>query len=187
MLVPAHERTKAILMRNRLISQPALQVATIYLVVSLLWILFSDRLLEQVVTDADAFAQLQTVKGMSFVLFTALVIFGLVNHALTRQASLQARYRHLFEANPHPMWIFEVGNLRFLEVNDAAVQKYGYSRAEFLRMTLRDIRPEEEIPRLEALQASLTDQASGLRLYRASAGEHWTHRKKMAPAFRWRL
>lgn len=54
-----------------------------------------------------------------------------------------AKYRALFEASPLPMWVFDVKTLGFLMVNEAAVQRYGYSRAEFLEMTLADIRPRE--------------------------------------------
>jgi len=58
----------------------------------------------------------------------------------------------MFSANPYPMWIYDKKTLRFLQVNDAAVKAYGYSRAEFLAMTVVDIRPEEDIPRfLEAI------------------------------------
>ncbi len=60
----------------------------------------------------------------------------------------EERYRHLFESNPNPMWVYDLDSLRFLAVNDAAVAHYGYSRDEFLAMTIKDIRPPEEIPRL---------------------------------------
>jgi len=59
-------------------------------------------------------------------------------------------YRILFEGNPQPMWVYDLETLAFLAVNDAAIGRYGYSLDEFLRMTLRDIRPAEELPRLEA-------------------------------------
>jgi hypothetical protein len=57
-------------------------------------------------------------------------------------------YRLLFDSNPLPMWVYDAETLQFLEVNDAAVRIYGYSREEFRRMTLRDIRPAEDIPEL---------------------------------------
>jgi PAS domain S-box-containing protein len=65
-------------------------------------------------------------------------------------------YQALFEASPHPMWVYDRETLRFLAVNDAAVARYGWSRAEFLAMTLRDIRPAEEIPALERSLAAET-------------------------------
>jgi PAS domain S-box-containing protein len=60
----------------------------------------------------------------------------------------EAAYRQLFHANPNPMWIYDVASLKFLEVNDAAVAKYGWSREEFLGMTIKDIRPPEDVPKL---------------------------------------
>src|SRR5579864_259302 len=50
----------------------------------------------------------------------------------------------LFSANPYPMWVYDRTSLRFVSVNDAAVRTYGYSREEFLRMSILDIRPPEE-------------------------------------------
>jgi PAS domain S-box-containing protein len=53
-------------------------------------------------------------------------------------------YRLLFEANPHPMWVYDQATFAFLAVNEAALKTYGYSREEFTRMTLRDILPPGE-------------------------------------------
>jgi PAS domain S-box-containing protein len=50
----------------------------------------------------------------------------------------------LFDNNPNPMWIYEVSSLRFLKVNAVAIKTYGYSEAEFLTMTIQDIRPEAD-------------------------------------------
>jgi diguanylate cyclase (GGDEF)-like protein/PAS domain S-box-containing protein len=64
------------------------------------------------------------------------------------------RYRTLFEMNPLPMWVYDFETLVFTAVNDAALRHYGYSRAEFLKMKITDIRPVEEIPRmLETLRS----------------------------------
>jgi diguanylate cyclase (GGDEF)-like protein/PAS domain S-box-containing protein len=65
----------------------------------------------------------------------------------------ERRYRLMFDSSPLPMWIYDADTLCFLAVNDAAVAHYGYTRDTFLAMTLRDIRPPEEIPRLEAALA----------------------------------
>ncbi|MFO0211583.1 MAG: PAS domain S-box protein, partial [Pseudanabaena sp.] len=58
------------------------------------------------------------------------------------------RTRYLFENNPNPMWIYDIETLQFLAVNQAAINHYGYSEAEFLSMTVQDIRPPEDVPRL---------------------------------------
>lgn len=57
-------------------------------------------------------------------------------------------HRQLFESKPHPMWVFDLETLAFIAVNDAAIRHYGYSRDEFLAMTIKDIRPPEDVPRL---------------------------------------
>jgi PAS domain S-box-containing protein len=87
------------------------------------------------------------------------------------QAS-ELRYRLLFKANPHPMWLYDIDTLRFLEVNDAAVHYYGYSREEFLSMSIKDIRPEEDIQSLMG-HLQQTTEHDGFN----EAGV-WRHRKK---------
>ena len=54
------------------------------------------------------------------------------------------RFRPLFELSPQPAWVYDLATLRFLDVNAAATRAYGWSREEFLAMTLRDIRPPSE-------------------------------------------
>jgi two-component system cell cycle sensor histidine kinase/response regulator CckA len=73
-----------------------------------------------------------------------------VDNARLYRAAHEAdkRYGMLFESNPQPMWVFDVDTLAFLEVNEAATRHYGYSRDEFLAMTIMDILPPEDAPGL---------------------------------------
>jgi PAS domain S-box-containing protein len=82
----------------------------------------------------------------------------------------EEQYQLLFDCNPLPGWVVDIETLAFLEVNQMAVRHYGYSREEFLAMTLRDIRVPEEIPKLEE---SMKNLPPGLK--RAGV---WTHKKK---------
>ena len=82
----------------------------------------------------------------------------------------EQKYKILFEKNPQPMWIYDLSTLRFLEVNDAAVLQYGYSRDEFLSMTIKDIRPAEDI---NDLVKDISNTADDLN----KAGV-WRHKKK---------
>jgi PAS domain S-box-containing protein len=82
----------------------------------------------------------------------------------------EAQYRLAFAANPLPMWVFDIETLRFLAVNDAAILKYGYSSAEFLAMTIRDIRPPEGV-------LSLDDHLAGSGAS-ASIARAWQHRTR---------
>jgi PAS domain S-box-containing protein len=65
---------------------------------------------------------------------------------ITKQVAAEQTYKLLFFSNPLPMFTYDLETLRFLTVNDAAINHYGYSKEEFLSMTIKDIRPEEEKP-----------------------------------------
>ncbi|MDB4889805.1 MAG: domain S-box [Gemmatimonadetes bacterium] len=84
--------------------------------------------------------------------------------------SADERYRPLFALSPQPAWVYDLGSLRFLEVNEAAVRSYGWSRDEFLSMTVRDIRPPSALPELESM---LVDVAA-----RQRHNAHSVHRTK---------
>ena len=60
----------------------------------------------------------------------------------------EEQFRVIFRENPFAMWVYDRETLFFLDVNDAAVTRYGYSRAEFLRRKITDIRPPEDIPKV---------------------------------------
>ncbi|TSD67068.1 PAS domain S-box protein [Inquilinus sp. KBS0705] len=63
--------------------------------------------------------------------------------------SSKKKYSELFNLSPLPMFLFDQYSLAFLDVNEAAVKNYGYSQTDFLSMTLRDIRPAEDLELLE--------------------------------------
>jgi PAS domain S-box-containing protein len=69
----------------------------------------------------------------------------------------ERRYRLLFESHPWPMWVYDLETLAILAVNDAAAAHYGYSRDEFLALTLADIRPPEDVPALLEKVAKVPD------------------------------
>ena len=82
----------------------------------------------------------------------------------------ESRYRLLFESNPEPMWVYDTQTLAFLAVNHAATAHYGYTAEEFLGMTLRDIRPPEDVPALLEDTRVATDVLH--------TDGPWRHRKK---------
>lgn len=69
---------------------------------------------------------------------------GIVNHQNSNYQN-----RNLFEISPQPSWVYDIETLYFLDVNEAAIIHYGYSKEEFLSMTLRDIRPVEDFEILD--------------------------------------
>lgn len=70
----------------------------------------------------------------------------------------ERQYKLLFYDNPHPMWVYDTDTLAILTVNNAAVVKYGYSQEEFLRMTVKDLYPYEDEPRLLDDLSKRTDE-----------------------------
>ena len=72
----------------------------------------------------------------------------------------ERKYRLLFETNPEPMFVYDFETLRILAVNGAAIARYGYSEAEFLALTIRDLRPVEEQGRLDQELARRPDEGA---------------------------
>ncbi len=84
-------------------------------------------------------------------------------------------YQLLFEHNPQPMWLYDIETLQFLAVNESAIEKYGYTREEFLSMTIEQIRPAEDVPTLhEMLRKTDLDP---------SRQWEWRHQKKDGSIF----
>jgi len=85
------------------------------------------------------------------------------------------QYRLLFDSNPHPMFIYDTKTFAFLRVNDAALHQYGYSRHEFLQMTIGDL---HEVAALAGVERLLADSHSSIKI----TGP-WTQRRKDGSEF----
>ncbi|GEM_PF-113507 len=96
----------------------------------------------------------------------------IIEHKRAAEALLESekRYEALFKSNPLPMWLYDLETLRYLAVNETAIQNYGYSLEEFLAMTIKDLHPAEEHDRF--LQH--IEQTRSLPW----ASTAWRHRKK---------
>jgi two-component system sensor histidine kinase UhpB len=104
-----------------------------------------------------------------------------IRYSLERLQNLQylreseERYRELFNNNPMPMWVFDVGSFRFLEANSSAVQHYGYTREEFLDKSLADIQLEgnkqELRTEVEAIRNNHAGVKKGIREHVKKNGE----------------
>jgi two-component system cell cycle sensor histidine kinase/response regulator CckA len=96
--------------------------------------------------------------------------FG-IGKDVTALIASENRYQRLFEASPTPMYVYDAETLAFLAVNDAAVEHYGYSREEFLRLRVPDIRPPEDVPALlQALAVHVDGRTRTLRRHRTKGG-----------------
>ncbi|TVQ12590.1 MAG: PAS domain S-box protein [Balneolaceae bacterium] len=109
-----------------------------------------------------------------FIILSNVVDVTSKNRAEELLKESETRYRFLFKSNPLPMWIYDKHTFAFIDVNDMAVEKYGYTRDEFLSMTIKDIRPEEDVPVL-------------LQSYRKQENLHnagiWRHTRKDGTVF----
>ncbi|HEX2981337.1 MAG TPA: GAF domain-containing protein [Anaerolineaceae bacterium] len=133
------------------LNRSAFRVVFYYALASVLWIFFSDRVVQAMFHDPATQTTVQTYKGWGFVAVScALLIFLIENEERRRKktesalVSSQEGFKRLFAGNPSPMWVFRQDTLQFLDVNEAAVAKYGYSREEFLNKSVIDIRPPNE-------------------------------------------
>lgn len=151
----------------------ALQVVVIYTSLAGLWIFFSDALLGAFINEPAVARMVQTGKGIAFVAVTAGLLYLLIRRMEHRLQLYDKRYRNIFLANPLPTWIYCQQSLRILLVNKAAAITYGYSDSEFLRLTIEDLRPLEELPRLHR---ELRDIGQGSDACRRSGP--WQHRRK---------
>jgi two-component system, cell cycle sensor histidine kinase and response regulator CckA len=113
---------------------------------------------------SDSEFHLEHLRLLSAKLSEKVVELEATRQELDRTATA---YQLLFRAQPEAAWVFDLGSLRFIEVNDEAIRRYGYSREDFLAMTIRDINVPEEDP---AIPTILHQEQSGPRLHRKKDG-----------------
>jgi len=162
------------------------KIVLLYTIVSVIYLYASDYFLTLFIPDVRFLSELQMEKGLVFILVTAIFLYLMVKRIVDKtsayyqhlmklqetsdlqiQAS-QEEYMTLFNHSPLPMWIFDTETMRFILVNNAACESYGYSHEEFATMTLKDIRPLEDIPIMEqmlanAIKSEATDNSNVVR------------------------
>ena len=147
----------------------SLKIVFIYAVISAIYIYTSDYILETFVTNVDLLTKFQTYKGTGFIVITAALLYILVKRNVDKATShyqqildikettdtqlkkSHEEYMLFFNHSSLPMWLYDMETLAFLLVNDTACETYGYSQEDYSKMTIRDIRPEEDLPIMEQL------------------------------------
>lgn len=154
-----------------------IRISLTYAVLAGLWVVFSDDFLLLMFRDPTRLIQYEKAKGLVFIVLSAALIYALASRHVRQiergqalQSAKDREFRYLFLNNPLPMWVFDRETLRFLEVNEAALRKYGYTREEFLSMRISDIRPPEDLPRLYQQLGSV-----GVAV---TESKNWRHRLK---------
>lgn len=142
-----------------------------------LWACVSDRVITSLSSHFTP-VHIDLLRGINDLIVPTITFFLLFRESRKHQKQMhlsEKQYRALFDSNPNPMWIFDLQTLDFVAVNDAAVITYGYTRDEFLKMSIKDIRPKaDEMSLLESIK-----QNHGAH---REAGK-WIHTRKSGETF----
>lgn len=136
-----------------------------YLVLGLLWIFFSDRIVDS--TDSS-YQSFQTFKGFLFVALTAIFIFLVMYFLLLDVFRSQDTYRQLFQAMPVITWVSDAATREIVSVNREALDTYGYTAEEFKGMDYLNLFHEED-------QA---DYLKAIPILNNRYDKVWRHRRK---------
>jgi len=169
-----------------------LKIALLICLIGIIWITLSDYFLTMIIdfTKLQELIELQTLIGLIYVFISSILLYVLIkkyyrsltsrvtelielNHKLEKQAKViensdleiqqsEQKFNDLFNISPIPMWVFDSEKLKFLAVNKAAVEHYGYSKDEFLKMSLADIRPVEDLDVLKRVFEKLNKDKNSL-------------------------
>lgn len=145
----------------------------LYTLLGCLWIYISDATLSYTAAHPETHDLTEWMlhrKGYLFVLATAAILYILLRRYAKNLRDSELAYLKIFRESPQPMYIFDKETFHFIEVNDATVNVYGYTRDEFLRMTILEIRPPEDIERVKEVIGQLKEGAA--------KGGTWRHLKK---------
>lgn len=122
---------------------------TVLIVISDIMIFSDPDNLKVTIGSNNAFDYLPKNELSSLLLFKSIVYTTEKNKCDIKYNSLKRKYNNLFEMNPVPMWVYDLETLKFWRVNEAAVRSYGYTKEVFMKMTIKDIRPKEDVVKLE--------------------------------------
>jgi PAS domain S-box-containing protein len=147
------------------------RISLIYFFVSCIWITLSDKILFlfQDALTPNFLQLISSSKGVFYVLVSTALLWQLIKIKSKRLKQSEKQYRLIYEDSPIPNWIYDLNSLKFVSVNESAIKQYGYSREEFLNMSILDIRPAEE-------QAKVLEAIHGVSFNLKQSGT-WIHRK----------
>jgi len=115
---------------------------------------------------------------------TALSLYKSILYSIERKRGIEEleesekKYHDLFHLSPLPMWVFDITTSQYLDANAAAVKNYGYDHAEFLSMTIEDLRQLEEIPILEEALVKIEEPSKKNRTETFAFLGIYKHKKK---------
>lgn len=122
-----------------------------YVIVAAVWFIFIFLVSPSVLPASDEPVFPYQLSFLLFIAFSCFFFLFAFWWMLARERHSENQHQKLFEENPQSMWIFSQQNLRILAVNAAAIEEYGYSRAEFIGMCLTSLVPADDVPLLEEI------------------------------------
>jgi len=163
----------------------SLRIALIYLVLGMVYIIFSDKLLGSA-DNPDMILKVQTFKGLAFILVTSVLIFLLVFRELKRRlaseqklSESEALYRQYYNAAPYAIIISETLNV--INTNRQTMELFGYSEEELSHMFLSDLSPEKQAD--GSLSATREQDVIGEVMAGKTTSREWTYQKKNGQLF----
>lgn len=148
-------------------------------IAGLCWSMCSDAIISALFGNrmsASLIDLLRSINDIVVFVIIMIVLYVQIRKLQQKFDSSEKQYRRLFESNPNPMWVYHKQTLAFVAVNDAAIKKYGYTRQEFMNMTIMDIRTPEEKQLLEKV---IENQEQGIKEMGI-----WSHMKKSGEVFK---
>jgi PAS domain S-box-containing protein len=133
----------------------------------------SSATYRDILVETGLVALFSSLLGFAIFLVVRTLPVRIIEQTLAELGATQARYRLLFDANPFPMVVVDRESLALLAVNDAATEHYGWSREEFLAMTIADLRPPGNALPSRMLELARDRTATGAATF---SGQR--HRKK---------
>ncbi|MEM9952827.1 MAG: PAS domain-containing sensor histidine kinase [Chloroflexota bacterium] len=127
----------------------AIRITLSYLIFGFLWIILREPLIMALFgANSQALSLLDATSGLWFIILTSLGLFVLIYCDQRKIRTREADFELLFKKNPHPMGVYDPTTMRFIEVNDIAIDVYGYTRHEFLQIKLKDLYLTEDVGHL---------------------------------------
>ncbi|MDB5286452.1 MAG: hypothetical protein JWR05_1401 [Mucilaginibacter sp.] len=154
-----------------------INVAAAIITVALVWAFIADPLVIHFAKQLEPHHQdlFRSFNSFTIILIIAFVLYTRIGKQQKSQERGTGDYKRLFDAIATPMYIYDNRTFRFLAVNNAAIEQYGYTRKEFLNLKITDIRPQEEVPVLLKFHEDIPEN-------HLDAGR-WLHRNKEGQTF----
>lgn len=164
------------------IKSSAFSISIIYLVLGVLWIYFSDTLLNKITFGNHELEDtLEIYKGIFFIVSTTILLFILIRNLEKKRGVLESelylskeKWLNVFESANEPIFILDK-SYTILDANERATEVYGYSAEEFRKMNIDDIKSDDS-------SDSVRFQMSGI-LGNTGAVHELTHKKKNGTVF----